>query len=618
MEQHIHDLSKELEELEQQTQLAAQSQDTQDEAVQERQKQITELERQLADAKSQLQSNLDDPKGDKPIFAIIPYDGPNGTHRRPIYLECNHHGLVIQPEGIVLSLSDLKPPYGPGNPLDAALRTIRAEYPSTSGSVTSNPYPLLVVRPSGIRHYMLARAAMSGWDDQFGYELISEDLELTFPPSLPHLKEKTLLALERARQRQAALILAMPQHYDSQQLSYDDGPDGQQSFGGRHGDSASDWPPGQDSADNAVASARSGVSLPGYSSVDSRTGSMGSSGSQTFSGFASGGSQGSDALASRSSTGQDPTGFSSGTSSSRGGSDQLLTGAGSTENGLRDSNSRGGLSGTDYDPAMDTDPSSNSSFNGNTEGGGTSGGSGASGQATANAANGNGASGNSAATMQSASGSSVALPTPGTNSNLSVTSGMDTANSGSTGGQADCPNCDVQNMEDPSGMSAPSVQMNLSNQRAEQARPVAQTRGANWAWRGPSRTQTAVVRSIRMRCYVDRWELLPDNGSVGRPEIIPFDGTPADRASQLAAAVGRRVESWGVALAGGHWTPTLHVDVASDADWRFQQLSRLLESSGIQVVRRDTIAPATQSTQPSPPNTRPASTGGASTGTMTR
>jgi hypothetical protein len=618
LEQHIHDLTKELEQLEQQTQLAAQSQDTQDEAVQERQKQISELERQLADAKSQLQSNLDDPKGDKPIFAIIPYDGPNGTHRRPIYLECNHHGLVIQPEGIVLSLSDLKPPYGPGNPLDAALRTIRAEYPSTSGSVTSNPYPLLVVRPSGIRHYMLARAAMSGWDDQFGYELISEDLELTFPPSLPRLKEKTLLALERARQRQAALILAMPQHYDPQQLSLDDGSDGQHSFGGRHSDPASDWPPGQDSADNAMAGARSGVSLPGYSSTDSRTGSMGSSGSQASSGFASGGSPGSDALASRGSTGQDQTSFGSGSNSSGGGNNQLLAGAGSPENGLRDSNSRGGQAGADYDPAMDTDASTSSSLNGTTGGGGTSGGSGASGQATANAANGNGASGNSAATMQSASGSSVSLPTPGANTNLSVTSGMDSANSGSTGGQADCPNCDVQNMDDPSGMSAPSVQMNLSNQRAEQARPVAQTRGANWAWRGPSRTQTAVVRSIRMRCYVDRWELLPDNGSVGRPEIITFDGTPADRASQLAAAVGRRVESWGVALAGGHWTPTLHVDVASDADWRYQQLSRLLESSGIQVVRRDTIAPGTNSPQPSPPNTRPARTGSTTSGRMTR
>ena len=59
---------------------------------------------------------------------------------------------------------------------------------------------------------------MNGWDDQFGYELISEDLELRFPPSPPHLKDKIAQTLELARQRQAALIMAMPQHYGAAQL----------------------------------------------------------------------------------------------------------------------------------------------------------------------------------------------------------------------------------------------------------------------------------------------------------------------------------------------------------------------------------------------------------------
>lgn len=617
LEQHIHDLTKELEQLEQQAQLASQSQDTHEQAVQNRQNRISELERQLAEAKSQLQSNLDDPQGDKPIFAIIPYDGPNGTHRRPIYLECNGQGLVIQPEGIVLSLNDLKPPYGPGNPLDAALRTIRAEYPSTRGSVTSNPYPLLVVRPSGIRHYMLARAAMSGWDDQFGYELISEDLELTFPPSLPHLKEKTLLALERARQRQEALILAMPQVYDSQQLSFDEGSDGGQSLGDRPSGMASGFSSEQDSATNAVAGARSGVSLPGYSATGSRTGSTGS---QTISGFASGDMQGSDGSALREMSGQSETGTGQFSNSSGGGNSPLLAGAYSPEGGLRDSSSRGGQAGTQYDPAINGEPNASGGFpNGagsrgvGGNGSGTSGGSGVSSQASANSA-----SGNSSSAMQSASGASVPLPTPGASTNLSVTSGMDSANTGTNAGQADCPDCDPQSVDDPSGMGTPSVQMNVSNQRSEQARPVSQTRGPNWAWRGPSRTQTAVVRSIRLRCYVDRWELLPDNGSVGRPEVILFEGTPADRASQLAAAVGRRVESWGVALSGGHWTPTLHVDVASDADWRYQQLARLLEGSGIQVVRRDTIAPSENLPNSSVPNKEPAKTGNAPPGNRTR
>ena len=35
-------------------------------------------------------------------FTIIPYAGPNGTRRRPIYIECRESGIILQPEGIVL------------------------------------------------------------------------------------------------------------------------------------------------------------------------------------------------------------------------------------------------------------------------------------------------------------------------------------------------------------------------------------------------------------------------------------------------------------------------------------------------------------------------------------
>ena len=51
--------------------------------------------------------------------------GPHGTRRRPIYIECTLEGIIIQPEGFVLLPDDFHGPLGPGNPLDAALRTIR-------------------------------------------------------------------------------------------------------------------------------------------------------------------------------------------------------------------------------------------------------------------------------------------------------------------------------------------------------------------------------------------------------------------------------------------------------------------------------------------------------------
>ncbi|RMF44574.1 MAG: hypothetical protein D6753_02235, partial [Planctomycetota bacterium] len=174
---------------------------------------LSELERQLAEAEEKLENKVPHPDGDKPIYAIIPYQGRNGTHRRPIYLECTEAGLTIQPEGIRLSIEDLQPPHGPGNPLDAALRLIRSEFRPANGALTETAYPLLIVRPDGVRTYALARAAMSGWDDQFGYELVDADLELAFPPSKPGLADKLVQTIAVARQRQMALVLAMPGKY---------------------------------------------------------------------------------------------------------------------------------------------------------------------------------------------------------------------------------------------------------------------------------------------------------------------------------------------------------------------------------------------------------------------
>jgi hypothetical protein len=133
--------------------------------------------------------------------------------------------------------------------------------------------------------------------------------------------------------------------------------------------------------------------------------------------------------------------------------------------------------------------------------------------------------------------------------------------------------------------------MNFSKSPGETAKPIAQSRGRDWAWRDGNRSQTSVIRAIRLQCFVDRWVLLPDRGSKAAPTIINFDGTLVQRAEKLAQAVTERVDGWGVAVAGGHWAPVLHVDVASDAEWRFQQLQRLMEGSGLDVVRKATIAP---------------------------
>ncbi len=104
---------------------------------------------------------------------------------------------------------------GPGNPLDSALRAIRS-YWLNNGMIESErePYPLLIVRPSGIVAYGLGRAALEHWDDTFGYELVSEDLPLAFPPPDPQLAQAVRNAIQDARQRQLALAKAMPRAFN--------------------------------------------------------------------------------------------------------------------------------------------------------------------------------------------------------------------------------------------------------------------------------------------------------------------------------------------------------------------------------------------------------------------
>ncbi len=67
-------------------------------------------------------------------YAVVPYEGPNGTYRRPIYVECLKNELVFQPEGVRITIDDLRPPLGPGNPLASALRHSRAPRSARSAS----------------------------------------------------------------------------------------------------------------------------------------------------------------------------------------------------------------------------------------------------------------------------------------------------------------------------------------------------------------------------------------------------------------------------------------------------------------------------------------------------
>ena len=214
LEEHIRQLKRTWEQLQQQhaqlQQLGAASRHDSAESdtkLQELQRAIQAAENELARLQQQASET-------SRSFAIIPYDGPHGTRRRPIYVECTETGIVLQPEGIRLTSGDFEGPTGPGNPLDAALRTVR-EHLARTGRIQQEgePYPLLIVRPRGTLAYLVARDAMKSWDDEFGYELVDAEMKLKYPKPDPVLKEQLARAVADARQRQTILAQAMPSRF---------------------------------------------------------------------------------------------------------------------------------------------------------------------------------------------------------------------------------------------------------------------------------------------------------------------------------------------------------------------------------------------------------------------
>ncbi|MCE9629539.1 MAG: hypothetical protein K8S94_02300, partial [Planctomycetia bacterium] len=184
--------------------------DSADDAAEEA---ILELERRLAAAKKALDEAKDALAEKPPAYAVVPFEGKNATHRRPLYIECCIDGVFLQPEGIRLGPADFEGPPGPGNPLASALRAARehiARSPGESGDPNIQPYPLLLVRPSGVMAYYAARESIQSWGSEFGYQFIDEEWTLTYPPRDPVLADAETRAIEEARRRLEWLAQVRP------------------------------------------------------------------------------------------------------------------------------------------------------------------------------------------------------------------------------------------------------------------------------------------------------------------------------------------------------------------------------------------------------------------------
>ncbi|HEY1602916.1 MAG TPA: hypothetical protein VGG64_25145 [Pirellulales bacterium] len=169
-----------------------------------------------ADAEKDLEQARKDVRSRRPSYAVVPYEGPNQTMRRPMYIECTGDRIILQPENVELSPDDFAGPLGPGNPLAAGLRAAREyliDYRGTREGEPGEPYPLLLVRPDGIEMYYAARAGMTSWGSEFGYEFIDQDWKLEYRDPQPAMVESIRVAVQEARIRQRVLARAAPRYY---------------------------------------------------------------------------------------------------------------------------------------------------------------------------------------------------------------------------------------------------------------------------------------------------------------------------------------------------------------------------------------------------------------------
>jgi len=191
----------------------------QDQSVDQEQaeRELARLQQLIKDTEARVEELREESQG-KRSYAIVPYKGPNGTYRKPIYIECRKDAIILHPEGIHLKASDFADTSWPGNPLAAALRATRdhvnAQAAKAGMPEPPDPYPMILVRPDGIREYHMARAAIKSWDASYGYEFIESDWELNFPelpdPQIANVQHH---AITLSRERLARLIRSAPRRF---------------------------------------------------------------------------------------------------------------------------------------------------------------------------------------------------------------------------------------------------------------------------------------------------------------------------------------------------------------------------------------------------------------------
>lgn len=555
-----------------------------------------------------------------PRIVIVPHKGPNGTDRRPVYIECRAEGVYLQPGDRHIPSEHLEPIPGMPNPLDAALRSIRYYAMQEYGDAIA-PYPLLIIRPDGIAAYAVARAAMHQWDDQFGYELLPADVELAFPAPDAALDGKVAMTIRQAIDRRNLMLAQSGGRGGGGSGRYGNGShrDGTGGQDGRpdspfdnsnrtfaQGASGSGFGVGSGAEPNANAglgpnaALASSSSLPPLSTASmARGGQPATAGQprlsrdagQSFGEPAGPQGESNPSPSGSSAFGSYPAGTSPGGSASQSASAQAANGQRSDlgqQAGLADAGATGGTAGqADLAATNRTaagQPGDATAATKSTAGSFASGG-----------PNGSGSPSDSAemksdseplAAETAPGGSAAGTGSAGTGTNGSLAAGSSSPGAAGAAGGTGGSQASGSATPPPDGSQTPSVDARFGN--ANEPPPVTRV-GRDWALppQSVSGPKTEMLRTIRVECHPDRLVLLPEGGR-GDAKAYPFaDGDIHQASMKLATDVRERVRNWGTSIPGSRWQPVLDVIVAAGAQPRFEQLRQLYDGSGLVIEPRE-------------------------------
>ncbi len=569
-------------------------------------REIERLNQLVDESKKSIEKLQDEAEKAPSSYAVVPYEGPNGTHRRPMYIECVGDGVVLQPEGVRIPSEDLRPPYGPGNPLAATLRATRDHilrmYPKEGENRQTEPYPLLLVRAEGLVNFDRARQAIEGGDFDLGFELVEDSWKLKFPQADPQLASIQQTALVQARARQQVLAAAAPRAYRGEgegRNSFDDdardgSSDGEYSGeGGGYGDGGSGSGSGSGGSGRGYASGSgtgSGDGMPGVSG--GAPGGGGIAGANGMPGGGNGGGSGSGGYGNGAGGG--------GNGSGSGGEAGIASNAGQEAGIGMPGSGLSGPAGAPSEPiagAVDA----NSGGGGSSSGGygGTPGGMGGSPGGGGMAGGYGGATGDGGSGATAGRGGMAGATGGGGMAGSSGGAGMTSGASGmGSSGSSAMASTDPSMPPDANGQQAVSMMYGTPPPDASQSmrddekrhHSLAETRGKDWALKQKPQRAIPVRRTIRVVVQNNQLRILPEGAPASSPggKVIPVSGDTVLSLDSFVKNVHDEIDGWGMAGNGLYWRPVILLSVAPQGERRASDLERLLRNSGLELKTDET------------------------------